>query len=139
MRRALTTVYLSGQGRISLPVRGAGRRRRQQPGGVGNPDREPYHQGMASRSRFTLDEARAAGERIGVDWSSSPFDLEQFRAGMNVELEHGTRDPQTNVTDDDATMTAKIALAHLREFPDYYSRLDTMETEAEKKWAAQDE
>ena len=74
-----------------------------------------------------------------MDWTSSPFDLEQFRAGMNVELEHGTRDPQTNVTDDDATMTAKIALAHLHEFPDYYSRLDTMETEAEQKWAAQDE
>jgi hypothetical protein len=94
---------------------------------------------MASRSRFTLDEARAAGERIGVDWGSVPFDLEQFRAGMDVELEHGTRDPQTNVTDDDATMTAKIALAHLHEFPDYYTRLDTMETEAEKKWTAQDE
>lgn len=74
-----------------------------------------------------------------MDWSSAPFDLEQFRAGMDVELEHGTRDPQTNVTDDDATMTAKIALAHLREFPDYYTRLDTMETEAEKKWTAQDE
>ena len=65
--------------------------------------------GVTSRSRFTLDEARAAGERIGVDWGSAPFDVEQFRMGMDVELEHGTRDPQTNVTHDDATMTAKIA------------------------------
>lgn len=86
---------------------------------------------MASRSRFTLDEAHAAGERIGVNWDSAPFDVEQLRLGMNVELEHGTRDPATNVTDDDAIMTAKIARAHLNEFPDYYSRLAKMEAEAE--------
>jgi hypothetical protein len=64
---------------------------------------------MTSRSGFTPDEARAAGERIGIDWGSAPFDLEQFRMGMDVELEHGARDPQTNVTDDDIIMTAKIA------------------------------
>jgi hypothetical protein len=87
--------------------------------------------GMTSHSRFTLEEARAAGERIGVDWGSSPFDLEQFRMGMDIELEHGTRDPETNVTDDDVTMTAKIARAHLNEFPDYYTRLAKMEAEAE--------
>jgi len=86
--------------------------------------------GMVSRSRFTSEEARAAGERIGVDWDSAPFDLEQFRMGMDVELEHGTRDPQTNVTDDDLIMTAKIARAHLNEFPDYYTRLAKMEAEA---------
>ena len=62
---------------------------------------------MTSRSRFTLDEARAAGERIGVDWGSAQFDVEQFRMGMDVELEHGTRDPETNVTDDDLITTAK--------------------------------
>ena len=87
--------------------------------------------GMTSHSRFTLDQARAAGERIGVDWGSSPFDLEQFRMGMDIELEHGTRDPETNVTGDDVTMTAKIARAHLNEFPDYYTRLAKMEAEAE--------
>jgi Protein of unknown function (DUF5661) len=88
---------------------------------------------MVSRAHFTLDEARAAGERIGVNWASVPFDLEQFRMGMDVELEHGTRDPQTNVTGDDALMTAKIARAHLNEFPDYYTRLAKMEAEAEGK------
>ena len=87
--------------------------------------------GMTSHSRFTLDEARAAGERIGIDWGTSAFDLEQFRKGMDIELEHGTRDPETNVTDDDVTMTAKIARAHLNEFPDYYTRLAKMEAEAE--------
>jgi hypothetical protein len=91
---------------------------------------------MSSHSRFTFDEARAAGERIGVDWGSSPFDLEQFRMGMDVELEHGTRDPQTNVTHDDVLMTAKIARAHLNEFPDYYTRLAKMEAEAEADWTA---
>jgi len=86
---------------------------------------------MASRSGFTPDEARAAGERIGIDWRSAPFDLEQFRMGMDVELEHGARDPETNVTDDDVVVTAKIARAHLNEFPDYYTRLAKMEAEAE--------
>jgi len=86
---------------------------------------------MSSHARFTLDGARVAGERIGVAWDGSPFSLEQFRMGMDVELEHGTRDPETNVTDDDVIMTAKIARAHLNEFPDYYTRLAKMEAEAE--------
>ena len=86
---------------------------------------------MSSHARFTPGQARAAGERIGVDWDASPFRLEQFRMGMNVELEHGTRDPQTNVTGDDVIMTAKIARAHLNDFPDYYTRLAKMEAEAQ--------
>jgi DNA-directed RNA polymerase alpha subunit len=94
---------------------------------------------MSEEAHFTADEARAAGERIGIDWATSPFDVEQFRTGMNVELEHGTQDPETNVTDDDVTVTAKIARAHLNEFPDYYSRLAVMEAEAEAYWAAQGE
>ncbi|MFI5005581.1 MAG: DUF5661 family protein [Solirubrobacterales bacterium] len=94
---------------------------------------------MSDQAHFTAEEARAAGERIGVDWGTSPFDVEQFRMGMDVELEHGTQDPETNVTDDDVTVTAKIARAHLNEFPDYYSRLAVMEAEAEAHWAAQGE
>jgi hypothetical protein len=88
-------------------------------------------EGMSSHPPFTLDQARAAGERIGIDWDASPFSPEQFRMGMDVELEHGTRDPQTNVTSDDVIMTAKIARAHLNEFPDYYTRLAKMEAQAE--------
>jgi len=94
---------------------------------------------MNEKAHFTADEARAAGERIGIDWAVSRFDVEQFRMGMNVELEHGTHDPETNVRDDDVSVTAKIARAHLNEFPDYYSRLAVMEAEAEAYWAAQDE
>ena len=96
-------------------------------------------EGMTSHARFTLDEARAAGERVGIDWDASPFGLEQFRMGMDVELEHGTRDPETNVTDDDVMVTAKIARAHLNEFPDYYTRLARMEAEAEADRHAQGE
>ena len=86
-----------------------------------------------STKQFTADEARSLGDRIGVDWAEVP--LEEFRLGLGVELEHGARDPQTNVTDDDSIVTAKIALAHLKEFPDYYTRLAQMEAEADEFWA----
>jgi hypothetical protein len=88
---------------------------------------------MSARKSFTADEAREAGAEIGIDWSSSPFDVEQFRMGMDVELEHGLHDNATNVTDDNPIVTAKIALAHLHEFPDYYTRLERMEGEAERE------
>lgn len=91
---------------------------------------------MSERSHFTADEARATGERIGIDWATSSFDVEQFRMGMDVELEHGTQGPDTNVTDDDLVVTGKIARAHLNEFPDYYTRLAAMEAEAEAYWAS---
>jgi hypothetical protein len=81
---------------------------------------------------FTADQAKEVGEALGIDWSK--WDVEQFRRGMDVELEHGTEDPHTNVTDDDPTMTGKIALAHLNEFPDYYTRLDKMEADAHAYW-----
>ena len=87
---------------------------------------------MAERKSFTVEEARRIGEEIGIDWLSSPFDVEQFRTGMDVELEHGLHDPATNVTDDDPQVTAKIARAHLNEFPDYYTRLQRMEEEAKR-------
>jgi hypothetical protein len=90
---------------------------------------------MSSHARFTLDQARAAGERIGINWDTSPFSLEQFRMGMDVEFEHGSHDPQTDVTHDDPIITGKIALAHMKEFPDYYERLERMEREAEREWA----
>lgn len=89
---------------------------------------------MSSKSSFKAEQAREIGEQIGIDWSSSPFDVEQFRSGMDVELEHGLHDATTNVTSDDPITTGKIALAHLNEFPDYYTRLETMEQEAERYW-----
>ena len=85
-----------------------------------------------STKSFTAEEARRVGTEIGIDWDSAPFDVEQFRAGMDVELEHGRRDPRTDVTDDDPLVTGKIALAHLNEFPDYYTRLGRMEEEAQR-------
>ena len=88
-----------------------------------------------SRTDFTAEEARVYGEEVGIDWASAPFDVEQFRMGMNVELEHGLQDVATNVSGDDPHVTAKIALAHLNEFPDYYTRLTRMEDEAKRDWA----
>ena len=89
-----------------------------------------------TNQRFTADDARAIGEEIGIDWAKSPFDVEQFRVGMTVELEHGLRDERTNVSNDDPHVTGKIALAHLNEFPDYYTRLERMEEEAKHDWTA---
>lgn len=85
-----------------------------------------------SKKHFSAEESKRIGEQLGVDWSK--FDIEQFRMGMDVELEHGLVDPTTNVTNDDPLMTGKIALAHLNEFPDYYARLEKLEKEAEKYW-----
>ena len=89
---------------------------------------------MTNRTSFTPDEAERYGAEIGIDWSTAPFDVHQFQMGMNVELEHGLHDPATNVTGDDPQTTAKIALAHLNEFPDYYTRLERMEAEAHREW-----
>jgi Protein of unknown function (DUF5661) len=87
---------------------------------------------MSAREGFSADEARGIGEQIGIDWESSPFDVDQFRRGLDVELEHGLHDLETNVTGDDSTTTGKIARAHLNEFPDYYTRLERMEEEAKR-------
>lgn len=91
---------------------------------------------MSDHTQFTAADARRVGEEIGIDWNSAPFDVEQLRRGMEVELEHGLQDALTNVTDDDPIVTAKIALAHLNEFPDYYTRLQRMEDEARREQSA---
>lgn len=83
------------------------------------------------RTRFTRDEAREIASILGIDLINGPFDLDQFRRGLDVELEHGAHDPETDVTGDDPIVTGKIALAHLKELPDYYTRLAVMEGEAE--------
>ena len=92
---------------------------------------ESFKKDKAHKRHFTADEAKQIGEALGIDWSR--FDIEQYRMGLDVELEHGKVDQHTNVTNDDPIMTGKIALAHLNEFPDYYTRLDKMEKEAEGK------
>jgi len=83
---------------------------------------------MTETRRITIEEARRVGDAIGIDWSR--FELEQFRAGMDVEFEHGSHDPQTEVTHGDPILTGRIAVAHMKEFPDYLERLERMESEA---------
>ena len=87
---------------------------------------------MSVKKIFSLEQAKEIGMQLGVDWSK--FDMEQFRMGMDVELEHGKENPITNVSSDDPLITGKIALAHLNEFPDYYTRLKQLEDEAEEYW-----
>lgn len=86
---------------------------------------------MAKLTTFTPEEATRIASELRVLWHAVDFDLEQFRLGLEVELEHGSRDPDTDVTGDDPILTGKIALAHLRELPDYYTRLAAMEADAE--------
>lgn len=83
---------------------------------------------------ISINQASQIGTNLGVDWTR--IEIEEFRRGMEVELEHGARDPQTNVTDNDPVLTGKIAWAHLKEFPDYYTRLDRMEAEAKAYWSS---
>ncbi|MDP6101585.1 MAG: hypothetical protein QGH66_09255 [Dehalococcoidia bacterium] len=85
---------------------------------------------MTELKRFTIEEAKRVGEALGIDWSM--YDVEQFRRGMDVELEHGHKYPATDVTNNDPVITGKIALAHLNEFPDYYDRHAVMEEGAER-------
>jgi len=85
-----------------------------------------------AKTVFTAEQAQNLGSQIGINWESSPFDVSQFRRGLDVELEHGSDDPETNVTNSDPVMTAKIAWAHLKELPDYYTRLAIMEGEEDQ-------
>jgi len=86
-----------------------------------------------TKTNFTKEEAMEVASKLTINFDEADFSIDDFMAGMNVELEHGTVDSETNVTDDDPVMTGKIALAHLKEFGDYYVRLDKMEKEAEGK------
>lgn len=80
------------------------------------------------KKEFTTAEARQIGQKIGIDFGV--YNLEQFRIGLAIEMEHGSNDPETNVTNGDPLLTGKIAWAHLKEIPDYYTRLKKMEAEA---------
>lgn len=87
---------------------------------------------MSHKRHFTKEEAKEIGEKLGVKWNK--FDVEQFKKGMDIELEHGTINPNTNVTNDNPLLTGKITLAHLNELADYNDRLEKMEKQGEKFW-----
>jgi hypothetical protein len=87
-----------------------------------------------NKRTVSVEEAKRIGASLGISWDT--VNLEQFRRGLEVEFEHGARDPATNVTNDDPVLTGKIAWAHLKEFPDYYTRLDRLEAEADAYWAS---
>lgn len=87
-----------------------------------------------NKRKVSAEEAKGIGARLGINWGK--VDLEQFRRGLEVEFEHGAQDPETNVTNDDVVLTGKIAWAHLKEFADYYTRLDRLEAEADAYWSS---
>ena len=89
---------------------------------------------MSPKREFTQQDARRIGDALGINWTE--VSLEEFRAGLAVEMEHGTRDLETNVTNDDEILTGKIAFAHLKEYSDYYTRLAQLEKEADEYWAS---
>lgn len=89
---------------------------------------------MGSKRQISTEEARSVGTQLGLDWAQ--IDRGQFRRGLEVELEHGAHDQETNVTGDGLALTGKIAWAHLKEFPDYYTRLDKLEVEADAYWTS---
>ena len=97
--------------------------------------KESKIQPIIQKSSFTINEAAQIAKTLGIDFSKEKFDLNQFTMGVNTELEHGRRTPETNVSNDNPIITGKIALAHLKEFPDYYTRLKKLEIEANAYWS----
>ena len=85
---------------------------------------------MTPRTKISVAEAAKVADILRIDFEVVGFDLAQFHIGMTTELQHGTGDPDTNVTNDDLVATGKLALAHLNEIADYYTRLAAMEAEA---------
>lgn len=75
--------------------------------------------------QFNEIAAKKIGKTLKIDWKEVSID--EFTKGLNVELEHGSKDPQTNVTNNKGKLTGEIAWAHLKEVPDYYSKLAKME------------
>ncbi|WP_195987198.1 DUF5661 family protein [Clostridium sp. D53t1_180928_C8] len=92
--------------------------------------------GDIQKISFTSEEAKDIARKIGIDFTKEKFDLNEFTIGINVELEHGTKFLKSNITNNDPILTGKIAYAHLLEFPDYYTRLKKLETEANDYWKA---
>ena len=70
---------------------------------------------------FTEQQAMEAAQAAGIDLEAEHFDLKSLAAGMTAELEHGTAHPDTNITNDDPVLTAKLAVSHLRVSPSYYA------------------
>lgn len=80
---------------------------------------------MKTTRSVNINQAYQIGDALNVNWQV--VDINQFRRGLEVELEHGLVDKNTDVTHNDMLITAKIALAHLNELSDYYSRLEVIE------------
>ena len=75
---------------------------------------------------FNIDDVKRVSKILNIKFDKfTPLDLLN---GMNIELEHGLVNPETNVSNDDLVITTKIALAHLNEFPNYYNSIYGIKT-----------
>lgn len=88
---------------------------------------------MSKSSRVSVEQAKYLADLFGLNLSV--LKMSEWKYGLEIELEHGTENPITNITNDDLILTAKIALAHIMEFPDYYKRLKRLEEQAKKYWS----
>jgi len=91
-----------------------------------------------SEPSISLEEAKIVQEAVGSEALMIP--TEEFKKGMQVELEHGIQFPDANVTNNHPILTGMIVLAHLKEMLDYYMRLEVAEIEGDllKSYLAND-
>ncbi len=83
--------------------------------------------GNITKKNLTDNIAHAIGIIVGIDWDNVKFTPIDLKEGMFIEYEHGSKDTDTNITNDDPIITAKIAWAHLKENPEYYQLLRKVE------------
>ncbi len=88
---------------------------------------------MQRLNYFSREATRQIADALEIDWNKKAFDMEQFHSGLEVELEHGPHYPATDITHDDSILIGKLVLAHLNQFPDYYTRLARMRAAAERQ------
>lgn len=88
---------------------------------------------MKNRKQISSEEAQRIGESLHLDWDR--IDLEQFRQGLMGEVDQANMDPETGRTYDSILLSGKLVVAHMQEFPDYFTRLEKLKAEADEHWA----
>jgi hypothetical protein len=88
---------------------------------------------MSKQAQFSLAEAKQIGDALSIDWRAIAFD--QFHTGLEAELIRTVGDTQTATSQEDALITGRITIAHLKEHPDYYIQMSAMEKESDAYWA----
>ena len=85
---------------------------------------------MKKRKQISSEEARRIGESLHIDWDQ--VDLEQFRQDLMGDQKQETTDPETGLIYDGVLLSGKIVMAHIQEFPDYFTRLAKLKMEVDE-------